>query len=130
MSEPGARNAPRPVGPYAPAVPARGPLVFVSGQIPIDPATGALVAGDIKAQTDRALANLEAVLRRQGLTRRQVVKTTVFLRDIADLSAMNEVYAAFFGDTRPARSAVGVAALPAGARIEIEAIACTTMDVD
>jgi 2-iminobutanoate/2-iminopropanoate deaminase len=117
-------GAPRPIGPYSPAVAAPGPFVFVSGQIPLDPATGVLSGGDIRGQTERVLANLDGVLRGQGLTRENVVKTTVFLCDLADFTAMNEVYAAFFGETRPARSTIGVAALPAGARIEIEAIAC------
>jgi 2-iminobutanoate/2-iminopropanoate deaminase len=100
-----------------------GEIVFLSGQIPLDPATGALIGDEIRGQTRQALSNLEAVLGTRGLTRKDVVKTTVFLIDLTDFAAFNEVYGSFFGDAPPARSTVGVAALPAGARVEIEAVA-------
>jgi 2-iminobutanoate/2-iminopropanoate deaminase len=122
MSGTGERGAPKAIGPYRPAV-AAGELVFLSGQIPLDPETGRLVGGGTGPQTERALANLQAVLRAEGLAVPHVVKTTVFLTDIGDFAAMNEAYAAFFGEVRPARSAVQVAALPAGASVEIEAVA-------
>lgn len=117
-----AQGAPKAVGPYSHAVVA-GELVYCSGQVPLDPATGELVAGDVAAQTIRILDNLAAVLAAAGSGLDRVVKTTVFLTDIGDFAAMNEVYAKRFGDHRPARSTVGVAALPRGARLEIECIA-------
>lgn len=115
-------DAPKAIGPYAQAVKI-GSLIYTSGQIPLDPATMKLIEGDIAAQTARVLSNLEAVLRGAGATLADVVKTTVFLADMKDFPAMNEVYAARFGAHRPARSTVQVAALPAGARIEIEVVA-------
>ncbi len=115
-------DAPRAIGPYAQAVKV-GNLLYTAGQIPLDPATMKLVEGDIAAQTARVLENLEAILRGAGATLADVVKTTVFLADLKDFAAMNEVYAARFGAHRPARSTVQVAALPAGARIEIEVVA-------
>ena len=115
-------DAPRAVGPYSQAILA-GELVFCSGQIPLDPATGQLVEGDIAAQTGRVLDNLAAVLAAAGSDLAHVVKTTVFLADLGDFTAMNEAYATRFGEHRPARSTVQVAALPRGARIEIECIA-------
>lgn len=115
-------DAPRAVGPYSQAILA-GELVFCSGQIPLDPATGQLVEGDIAAQTGRVLDNLAAVLAAAGSDLAHVVKTTVFLADLGDFAAMNEAYATRFGEHRPARSTVQVAALPRGARIEIECIA-------
>jgi len=120
----GARSedAPKAVGPYSQAILA-GELVFCSGQIPLDPATGQLVEGDIAAQTGRVLDNLAAVLAAAGSDLAHVVKTTVFLADLGDFAAMNEAYATRFGEHRPARSTVQVAALPRGARIEIECIA-------
>lgn len=117
-----ADGAPNAVGPYSHAVLA-GDLVYCSGQVPLDPATSELVTGDIAAQTNRILDNLAAVLVAAGSGLARVVKTTVFLTDIGDFAAMNEVYAKRFGEHRPARSTVGVAALPRGARIEIECIA-------
>jgi len=126
MSEPlipvAVPDAPKAIGPYAQAVRV-GNLLFTAGQIPLDPATMKLVEGDIAVQTGRVLANLEAILRGAGVTLAHVVKTTVFLADIRDFAAMNEVYAARFGAHRPARSTVQVAALPAGARIEIDLVA-------
>ncbi|NJD27747.1 MAG: RidA family protein [Chloroflexi bacterium] len=114
--------APAAVGPYSQAI-AAGELVFCSGQIALDPTTGELVDGDIEAQADRVLRNLTAVLDAAGCTLADIVKTTVFLADIADFPTINAVYARFMPDPPPARSTFAVAALPKGARIEIEAIA-------
>jgi 2-iminobutanoate/2-iminopropanoate deaminase len=101
-----------------------GDLLYTSGQIPLDPATGEIVAGGIKEQAGRALENLKAVVEAAGGTMDDVVKTTVFLQDIGDFSEVNEVYARYFtGDALPSRSAVAVAALPKGALVEIEAVA-------
>jgi 2-iminobutanoate/2-iminopropanoate deaminase len=115
-------EAPAAVGPYSQAVQVAD-FVFTAGQIPLDPATGQLVEGGIEAQTRQALTNLSAVLKAAGTSLSNVVKTTVFLADIGEFQAMNGVYAEFFGSAPPARSAVQVAALPLGARIEIEAVA-------
>jgi 2-iminobutanoate/2-iminopropanoate deaminase len=111
-----------PVGPYNHAVRA-GDLLFCSGQIPLDPATGTLVGGDIRAQTQRVLENIRLVLEDQNLTFASVVKSTVFLTNLADFAAMNEVYARYFTTDYPARSTVQVAALPRGATVEIEVVA-------
>ena len=116
-----AQSAPA-VGPYNHAVRV-GDLLFCAGQIPLDPATGNLVAGDIKAQADRVLQNVKAILDDQNLTFANVVKSTVFLTDLADFAGMNEVYAKYFTGDFPARSTVQVAALPKGASVEIEVIA-------
>jgi 2-iminobutanoate/2-iminopropanoate deaminase len=110
------------VGPYSHAVRV-GELLFCAGQIPVDPATGQLVAGDIRAQTERVLQNVNIILQDQGLTPAHVVKTTVFMTDLAEFAAMNEVYAGHFRKDPPARSTVQVAALPRGANVEIEVIA-------
>ena len=115
-------QAPPPIGPYSQAV-ATEQLVFCSGQIPIDSATGKLVGGDVTAQAARALDNLAAVLAADGLGFGDVVKTTLFLVDMGDFGAVNAVYADRLGDAAPARSTVAVAALPLGARVEIDAIA-------
>ncbi len=115
-------RAPAAIGPYSQAVVAGG-LVFCSGQIPLDPATGEMVPGGIEEQTRRVLENLGAVLQAAGSGLDRVVKTTVFLADMGDFGAMNRVYAEFFGDDPPARAAVEAAALPRGARVEIEAVA-------
>jgi len=118
--------APRAIGPYSQAVLVErggGRALYCSGQIPLDPATGELVTGDIAAQTDRVLANVEAVLAAAGMSCADVVKTTVFLADLSDFSRMNEVYAKYFPSAPPARSTVQVAALPKGARVEIEVMA-------
>ena len=115
-------SAPKAIGPYSQAVRASG-FLFTAGQVALDPRTGELVAGGIAEQTTRAMENLKAVLAAAGTDFSQVVKTTVFLVDMADFTAMNEVYARAFGDHRPARSTVAVAALPRGAKVEIEVIA-------
>lgn len=115
-------RAPRAIGPYSQAVRA-GDLVFASGQIPIDPATGEFVAGGIAEQTEQVLRNLTAVFSAAGLGLNQVVKTTVFLANMDDFTAMNEVYGRFFGAEPPARATVEAARLPRDARVEIEAIA-------
>lgn len=110
-------------GPYTPAVKA-GDLLFCSGQIGIDPGTGKLAPGGTSAELRQALTNLEGLLKAAGATKASVVKTTLFLVDMGEFAAANEVYAGFFvSDPRPARSTVGVSALPAGARVEIEAVA-------
>lgn len=114
--------APAPVGPYSHAIRA-GRLLFCSGQIPLDPATGQLVAGGIREQTRRVLQNVRLLLADQGLDFRHVLKTTVFMTNLGDFAAMNEVYAEFFSQEPPARSTVQVAALPRGAQVEIEVIA-------
>jgi len=114
--------APAAIGPYSHAIHA-GPFVFCSGQIPLDPKTGKLVADDIEAQTKQVLVNLTAVLGAAGLTLRDVVKSTVFLKDMADFGKMNPLYEAAFAPHKPARSTIQVAKLPADARIEIEVIA-------
>lgn len=115
-------GAPAAVGPYNHAV-RIGDLLFTAGQIPLDPVTGQLVPGDVAAQTERVLLNLKAILDCQGLGFQHVVKTTVFLTNLGDFAAMNEVYARHFTSDHPARSTVQVAALPRGAAVEIEAIA-------
>ena len=114
--------APAAIGPYSQAIEANG-IVFVSGQLPIDPATGAFAEGGIKELTRQSLTNMQAILAEAGLTMANVVKTTVFLADMADFAEMNEVYASFFEGVCPARSAVAVKTLPKEARVEIECIA-------
>lgn len=114
--------APAAIGPYSQAVEAGG-TVYVSGQLPIDPATGDFPEGGIDVLTRRSLTNLQAILREAGLELSNVVKTTVFLADMADFAEMNKVYAEFFQAPFPARSAVAVKTLPKGARVEVEAIA-------
>ncbi len=116
--------APAAIGPYSQAVVAGG-LVYTAGQIALDPATMEVVPGDVAAQTRRVMDNLSAILAAAGSDLSRVVKTTVFLRDMADFAAMNEVYAAAFGDHRPARSTVAVAGLPRDVRVEIEVVAQT-----
>ncbi len=115
-------EAPTPVGPYAHAVRA-GDLVFLSGQVGLDPQTGKLVEGGISEQTEQVFANLEAVLRAAGLSLRDVVKLTIFLIDMQDFAAVNAVCAKKFDAPYPARSTIAVAALPLGARVEIEVVA-------
>jgi 2-iminobutanoate/2-iminopropanoate deaminase len=114
--------APKAIGPYSQGVVAGG-LLYTAGQVALDPATGVFHAGGIGEQTERVLANLRAVLESAGSTLGRVVKTTVYLTDMADFAAMNEAYARAFGDHRPARSTVAVAALPRGAKVEIDMIA-------
>lgn len=115
-------KSPAAVGPYNHAVRV-GDLLFCAGQIPIDPATGNLIAGDIKAQTERVLQNVKAILDDQRLTFANVVKSTVFMTNLGDFAGMNEVYAQFFPSDCPARSTIQVAALPKGASVEIEVVA-------
>jgi 2-iminobutanoate/2-iminopropanoate deaminase len=115
-------DAPAAIGPYSQAV-RLGRFVFLSGQIPLDPATGKMVAGDIAAQTDRVMKNLEAVLRAAGSTFADVVRSTIYLVDLAHFQTVNEVYGRCFTAPYPARATVQVAALPRGAAVEIDAIA-------
>jgi 2-iminobutanoate/2-iminopropanoate deaminase len=115
-------GAPKAIGPYSQGIMANG-FLFTAGQVALDPANGELVPGGIAEQTARALENLKAILTAGGTDFSQVVKTTVFLVDMADFTVMNEVYGRVFGNHRPARSTVAVAALPRGARVEIEVIA-------
>ncbi|HEX4478260.1 MAG TPA: RidA family protein [Polyangiaceae bacterium] len=115
-------SAPEAVGPYSQAIRANG-FVFLSGQIPLDRATGKLVDGPIEAQTHRVMGNLESVLEAAGSSFEDVVKTTIFVVDLKDFAAVNQVYSSYFTAVPPARSTVQVAALPLGARIEIEMVA-------
>lgn len=115
-------GAPAPVGPYSQAI-ALGGFVFCSGQIPINPANGALVEGDIALETARVMENLKAVLESAGSSMDKVVKTTIFLTNLGDFARVNEVYGSFFQAAPPARSTIQVGALPKGARVEIECIA-------
>lgn len=119
------REAPAAIGPYSQAVAVEGPArtLYVSGQIPLDPATGQLVAGDVRAQTVRVLRNLEAVLEAGGMALSDVVRTTIYLVDLGDFAAVNELYGERFGAAPPARATVQVAALPKGALVEIDAVA-------
>ena len=116
------KKAPAAIGPYSQAVNV-GDLVYTSGQIPIDPATGAFVEGGIKEQTRQSLTNVRAILEEAGLTMNNVVKTTVFMADMNDFADMNAVYAEFFSEPYPARSAVAVKTLPKGTLVEIEVVA-------
>ena len=115
-------KAPKAIGPYSQAIQA-GNFLFLSGQIPIDPKTGELVKGDIRKQTQQVLENIKGILESQGLGMENVVKSTIFLKDIANFNQVNEVYATYFPSSPPARSTVEVAKLPRDADIEIEAIA-------
>lgn len=115
-------NAPAAVGPYSQAI-GIGDLVYTAGQVPLDRNTGELVGGGVQEQAQQALDNLKAVLEAAGSSLENVVKTTVFLQNMSDYGAVNEVYSRYFGDNAPARSAVAVAALPLGALVEIEAVA-------
>jgi len=115
-------GAPRAIGPYSQAVRSAG-FVFLSGQIPLDPATGELVAGDVRRQTEQVMTNLAAVLESAKRSFDDVVKATIYLVDLADFAVVNEVYGARFGPSPPARSTVQVAALPRGARVEIDLVA-------
>lgn len=115
-------QAPQAIGPYVQAVRANG-LVFCSGQIALDPATGAFVAGDVAVQTERALQNLKAVLEAAGTSLAKAVKTTVYLADMNDFASMNAVYGRYFAENPPARSTVAVKTLPKGAQVEVDVIA-------
>ena len=115
-------NAPQAIGPYSQAVAYNG-VLYCSGQIPLDPATGAIIEGDVSAQTERVLENLKAVLEAAGSSMEKVLKTTVYIKDMAEFGKINEVYARYFGASLPARATVEVARLPRDARVEIEAIA-------
>jgi 2-iminobutanoate/2-iminopropanoate deaminase len=117
-----AKNAPKPIGPYSHAISAGG-FLFLSGQTPMDPETGEILSGDVAAQTERVLENLKAVLEAADSSLGRVVKTSVFLKNINDFAAMNEVYGRYFPDDPPARSTVEVARLPRDARVEIDIIA-------
>ena len=116
------KSAPGAIGPYSQAIKANG-MVFCSGQIPIDPATGQFVSDDVAEQTEQVFKNLEAVLTAAGASLASVVKTTVFLADMNDFTAMNDVYARWFSENKPARATVQAARLPRDARVEIECIA-------
>jgi 2-iminobutanoate/2-iminopropanoate deaminase len=115
-------RAPRPIGPYSVAAEAAG-LVFISGQIALDPATGSRVEGDAAAQAERIMENLALILGDLGLGFEAIVKTTIFLTDIADFAAVNDVYRRYVGEAPPARSTIAVAALPGGFAVEIEVVA-------
>jgi 2-iminobutanoate/2-iminopropanoate deaminase len=121
-------KAPKAIGPYSQAIQA-GNLLFLSGQIPIDPKTGELTEGDIRQQTQQVLENIKGLLESQGLGMEDVIKVTIFLKDIGSFNQVNEVYATYFSSSPPARSTIEVAKLPRNAEIEIEAIALTR-DVD
>ena len=118
------KNAPAAIGPYSQGIKA-GKTIYVSGQIPIDPATGEFAGQDIETQTRQSLTNIKNILKEAGADMFDVVKTTVLLKDIADFAAMNKVYAEFFTEPYPARAAFQVAAIPKGALVEIEAVAVT-----
>lgn len=115
-------NAPAAIGPYSQAIKA-GNLLFVSGQVPFVPATGEIVEGDVKAQTAQSLKNLQAILKEAGADFSNVVKTTVFIKDMNEFAQINEVYAEYFGENKPARACVEVARLPRDVKVEIELIA-------
>ncbi|HCC48883.1 MAG TPA: reactive intermediate/imine deaminase [Elusimicrobia bacterium] len=116
------KNAPAAIGPYSQAAEAGG-LIFISGQLPIDPATGAMAPAEIKAQTEAVIKNLEGILKSEGLSLDNILKTTVFMADLGQFAQMNEVYGRFFSANPPARATVEVKALPKAALVEIEAIA-------
>ena len=115
-------QAPAAIGPYSQAIEVNG-FVYTSGQLPINPETGEFAGSDIKSQTEQSLKNVKAILEEAGLTMQNVVKTTVFLADMADFAAMNEVYSSYFTEPYPARSAVAVKTLPKAALVEIECVA-------
>ena len=116
------KNAPAAIGPYSQAVEAGG-LVFISGQLPVDPATGNMAPAEIKAQTEAVIKNIEAILKSEGLSLANVLKTTVFMADLGQFAQMNEVYGRFFAENPPARATIEVKALPKAALVEIEAVA-------
>lgn len=122
MKQISTQNAPAAIGPYSQAIEVNG-FVYASGQLPIDPATGAFPEGGVKEQTRQSLLNVKAILEESGLALSNVVKTTVYLADMGDFAAMNEVYSQFFAQPFPARSAIAVKALPKGALVEVEVVA-------
>lgn len=122
MKQISTQNAPAAIGPYSQAIEVNG-FVYASGQLPIDPATGAFPEGGVKEQTRQSLLNVKAILEEAGLALYNVVKTTVYLADMGDFAAMNEVYSQFFAQPFPARSAIAVKALPKGAFVEVEVVA-------
>lgn len=122
MKQISTQNAPAAIGPYSQAIEVNG-FVYASGQLPIDPATGAFPEGGVKEQTRQSLLNVKAILEEAGLAMSNVVKTTVYLADMGDFAAMNEVYSQFFAQPFPARSAIAVKALPKGALVEVEVVA-------
>lgn len=122
MKQISTQNAPAAIGPYSQAIVVNG-FVYASGQLPIDPATGAFPEGGVKEQTRQSLLNVKAILEEAGLALSNVVKTTVYLADMGDFAAMNEVYSQFFAQPFPARSAIAVKALPKGALVEVEVVA-------
>lgn len=122
MKQISTQNAPAAIGPYSQAIEVNG-FVYASGQLPIDPATGAFPKGGVKEQTRQSLLNVKAILEEAGLALSNVVKTTVYLADMGDFAAMNEVYSQFFAQPFPARSAIAVKALPKGALVEVEVVA-------
>lgn len=122
MKQISTQNAPAAIGPYSQAIEVNG-FVYASGQLPIDPATGAFPEGGVKEQTRQSILNVKAILEEAGLVLSNVVKTTVYLADMSDFAAMNEVYSQFFAQPFPARSAIAVKALPKGALVEVEVVA-------
>lgn len=122
MKQISTQNAPAAIGPYSQAIEVNG-FVYASGQLPIDPATGAFPEGGVKEQTRQSIMNVKAILEEAGLALSNVVKTTVYLADMGDFAAMNEVYSQFFAQPFPARSAIAVKALPKGALVEVEVVA-------
>lgn len=122
MKQISTQNAPAAIGPYSQAIEVNG-FVYASGQLPIDPATGAFPEGGVKEQTRQSILNVKAILEEAGLALANVVKTTVYLADMGDFAAMNEVYSQFFAQPFPARSAIAVKALPKGALVEVEVVA-------
>ena len=119
------KNAPAAIGPYQQGI-RLGDLVFTSGQIALDPATGNFIAGEIEQETELTLKNIEAILQAEGLTLDHVIKATVYLADMNDFARMNQVYEKFFANSKPARACVQVAALPKGAKVEIDVIAAAS----
>lgn len=122
------QDAPAAIGPYSQGIVVKGELMFTAGQIALDPKSGQLVPGDIRVQTDRVLRNIQAILATRGATMADVVKTTVFLKDMNEFGSMNEVYGSFFSEYPPARSTVEVSRLPRDVNVEIEAIAVVGKD--
>lgn len=122
MKQISTQNAPAAIGPYSQAIEVNG-FVYASGQLPIDPATGAFPEGGVKEQTRQSILNVKAILEEAGLALSNIVKTTVYLADMGDFAAMNEIYSQFFAQPFPARSAIAVKALPKGALVEVEVVA-------